>query len=76
MRRKCGVDGGNHVVVVLLVRVVVVHAVRVAWLHRRHVCLHGEQRAVGWKLRTMWDVGASKVSSTPAIVPVHDVTVG
>jgi hypothetical protein len=73
MRRKGSVDGRDHVVLVLLVGVVVVHAVRVAWLH---VCLHGEQGAVWRKLGTVWDVHATKVASTAAVVPVHDMAVG
>jgi hypothetical protein len=76
MRRKGGVDGGDHVVLVLLVRVVVVHAVCVAGLH---VCLHGEQRAVGRELGGVGDVHATEVPSAAAaatVVPVHDVAVG
>jgi hypothetical protein len=76
MGREGGVDGRNHVVLVLLVCISVLHSVRVAWLHGRHVCLHGEQRAVRGELRTVWDVHAAEVSSAAAIVAVHDVAVG
>lgn len=76
MGREGGVDGGDHVVLVLLVRETVMHAVRIGGLHRRHVCLHGEQRAVGSELRLVWNVHATKVPSAAAIVAIDDMTVG
>ena len=73
MRRKGGVDSGNHVVLVLLVRVLVLHAVRVAGLH---VCLHSEQRAVGREFGLVVDVHATEVTSAASIVAVDDMAVG
>jgi hypothetical protein len=74
MGREGGIDRGNHVVLVLLVGVSVLHAVRVGGLH---VCLHGEQRAVGRQLGAVWNVHAPKVASTSSgIMAVDNVTVG
>lgn len=72
MRREGGVDGGDHVVLASLVRVLVLHAVRVRGLH---VSLHRKQRAVGRELGLVVDVHAAKVCST-RVVAVHDTAVG
>jgi hypothetical protein len=73
MGREGGVDGGNHVVLVLLVGVAVLHAVRVGGLH---VCLHCEQGAIGWELGTVWNIHAPKGSPSSGIMAVYNVTVG
>jgi len=64
-----GVDGGDHVVVVLVGRVVVGHGVRVG-----AVCLHGEQGAVHGELRRVGNVHAAKVA--PGAGAVYDMAVG
>lgn len=52
------------------------HAIRISGLHGSHVCLHGEQRAVGREFRLVWDVHASKVSFSAAVVAVDHMAVG
>ena len=73
MGGKGGVDGGNHVVLVLVVDVVVLEGVGVGWLHAAHVCLHGQQRAVDRQLLVMGDVHAAKV--TGSVSAVDDMAV-
>lgn len=69
------VDGRYHVVLVLGHGVgVILHGVWVAGLHRGHVCLHGEQRAVHGRVLVVRDVDAAKVAS--AQVAVHDMAIG
>ena len=73
--REGGINGGDHVVLILLVGVPIMHAIRVAGLHGSHVCLHGEQRAVGSELRLVGDMHASEVPAA-AVVTVDDLAVG
>jgi hypothetical protein len=72
------VDGGDHVVVRLVMSVgVVVERVRVGGLdgsHRGHVGLHGEQRAVGGRLVVVVDVDTAKMAA--AHVCIDDMAVG
>jgi hypothetical protein len=72
------VDGGDHVVVRLVMGVgVVVKRVRVGGLdggHRGHVGLHGEQRAVGGRLVVVVDVDTAEMAA--AHVCVDDMAVG
>jgi hypothetical protein len=74
MGREGGIDGRNHVVLVLLIRVFVGHGIRIAGLHTAHVCLHSKQRAVHRQLLVVWDVHAAKVST--GVSAVHDMAIG
>lgn len=74
MRREGGVDGGYHVVLILLIGVVVWYGIRVAWLHAAHVCLHSEQRAIHRRLLVVLNVHAAEV--TAGVPAVHDMAVG
>lgn len=74
MRGEGGVDGGDHVVLVLLGDIVVLDGVGVAGLHAAHVCLHGEQRAVHGQLLVVGNVHAAKVAT--GVSAVDDMAVG
>ena len=68
VRGEGGVDGGDHVVLVVL------DGVGVAGLHAAHVCLHGEQRAVHGQLLVVGNVHAAKVAT--GVSAVDDMAVG
>lgn len=74
MRGEGGVDGGDHVVLVLGHGVrVVMERVLVARLHWSQVSLHSQQRAV-WVGLLIVDVDAAEVAS--AHVGVDDMAIG